>query len=169
MRMANGYDPAAFDIVREEFQERDQRDFREREFERERERPRREEERDLPDSLVEVMNDDSIVLTQEMVDAINDPMVRITRKGELTRRTGRDVIRRSGQFARSAILPRLPDKETNKKRKRKPSKYGKTLGKQIEKLKKKHPRTDVTKLMTKAHAATRKALGMKPKRKKRKK
>ena len=53
-----------------------------------------------------------------------------------------------------------------KPKKRKRSKYNRTLSKNIEMLKKKHPRTKVTALMTKAHAATRKALGM-PKRRKR--
>ena len=52
------------------------------------------------------------------------------------------------------------------KKKRKRSKYNRTLSKNIEMLKKKHPRTKVTALMTKAHAATRKALGMPKKRKK---
>ena len=51
-------------------------------------------------------------------------------------------------------------------KKRKRSKYNRTLSKNISMLKKKHPRTEVTALMTKAHAATRKALGMPKKRKK---
>ena len=55
--------------------------------------------------------------------------------------------------------------EASKPKKRKRSKYNKTLSKNIEMLKKKHPRTKVTALMTKAHAATRKALGMPKKRK----
>ena len=66
MRMVNGYDPAAFDIVRED-RERDTRDFRDREFERELERPRRQEERELPEALEEVANNDSIVLTPSIV------------------------------------------------------------------------------------------------------
>ena len=112
----------------------------------------------MPDALVEVMNDDSIVLTPEMVEAINDPMMRITRKGEITRRTGRDVIRRSNQFNRSSILPNLPDTQTSKKKKRKPSRYQQELGRQLKMLKKKHPRTAVIRLMKRAHRATRKAL-----------
>ena len=52
------------------------------------------------------------------------------------------------------------------KKKRKRSKYNRTLSKNISMLKKKHPRTEVTALMAKAHAATRKALGMPKKRKK---
>ena len=46
------------------------------------------------------------------------------------------------------------------KKKRKVSKYQKTFGKQLELLKKKHPRTDVTKLMDRAHTATRRVLKM---------
>ena len=157
MPMARGFDPAAFDIVREDFREIDTRDRPDRIPERERERPGREEERDLPDALVEVMNDDSIVLTPQMVEAINDPMMRMTRRGEISRRTGRDVIRRSGQFSRSAILPDLSTTQTTKKR-RKSSKYGKELGRQLKLLKKKHPRTPVIRLMKRAHRATRKAL-----------
>ena len=158
MPMARGFDPAAFDIVREDFREIDTRDRPDRIPERERERPPREEERDLPDALVEVMNDDSIVLTPQMVEAINDPEMRITKRGEITRRTGRDVIRRSGQFSRSAILPDLSTTQTTKKRRRKSSKYGKELGRQLKLLKKKHPRTPVIRLMKRAHRATRKAL-----------
>lgn len=54
--------------------------------------------------------------------------------------------------------------KTAAKKKRKVSKYGKTFGKELEMLKKKHPRTSVTKLMSKAHTATRKKLGMPRKR-----
>ena len=60
----------------------------------------------------------------------------------------------------------LADREMSKPKKRKRSKYNRELSKQIERMKKKHPRTKVTALMTKAHAATRKALGMPKRRKK---
>tara|TARA_B100000745_G_C20142719_1_gene391834 strand:+ start:1404 stop:1757 length:354 start_codon:yes stop_codon:yes gene_type:complete len=43
------------------------------------------------------------------------------------------------------------------KRKRKVSAYQKEFGRQLKKLKKKHPRTPVTRLMKRAHTATRKA------------
>ena len=165
MRMARGYDPAAFDIVREEYRDRDERDFRDREFERERERPERIEERDIPDrmppmpaALEEVVNNDSIVLTPEMVEVINDPMMRVSRRGEISRLNGRRMISRSGQFSRSALLPRLNEASTKTRRKRKPSKYQKELGKQLKILKKKHPRTPVIRLMKRAHRATKKAL-----------
>ena len=50
------------------------------------------------------------------------------------------------------------------KKKRKVSRYQKEFGKQMKKLKAKHPRTKVTSLMSKGHSATRKALGMKQRR-----
>lgn len=113
---------------------------------------------DVP-AMEQIVNDDSIVLTPEMVEIINDPMMRMTRNGEITRRTGRDVIRRSGQFARSAILPDLPGTQTRKRKKtRKASKYQKELGRQLKMLKKKHPRTKVINLMKRAHRLTKKAL-----------
>ena len=46
------------------------------------------------------------------------------------------------------------------KKKRKVSKYQKQFGKELKILKRKHPRTPVSKLMAKAHIAARKALGM---------
>lgn len=45
-----------------------------------------------------------------------------------------------------------------KPKRRKKSKYGRELGRQLKMLKKKHPRTAVTKLMKRAHRATKKAL-----------
>ena len=106
--------------------------------------------------LMEMTNDDSITLTPEMVKIINDPEMRMTRRGEVAKLTGRDVIRRSGQFSRQNLLPRFP--EAKSKAKRKVSKYQKEFGKQLKKLKAKRPRTPVTRLMKPAHAATRKAL-----------
>lgn len=110
-----------------------------------------------PDIILEaITNNDDIVLTPEMVEIINDPEMRVTRNGEVTRLTGRDVIRRSGQFSRANILPNLPMTKTKKKRK--VSKYQKEFGKQLKMLKAKHARTPVTKLMKRAHSATRKAM-----------
>lgn len=43
------------------------------------------------------------------------------------------------------------------KKARKPSAYNKEFSKQMKQLKKKHPRTPATKLMKKAHTATKKA------------
>ena len=73
------------------------------------------------------------------------------------RPSGRDVIRRSGQFSRANIMPRLRPIPKTRMVKRKVSAYSKEFGKQLKKLKAKHPRTPVTKLMKKAHVATRKA------------
>lgn len=61
----------------------------------------------------------------------------------------------------------LADREMNQKpKKRKRSKYNRELSKQLEKMKKKHPRTKQSALMSKAHAATRKVLGLPKRRKK---
>ena len=160
--MVSGYDPAAFDIVREEFREFDERDLPERE--RERELPERvredDRDRDLPRVLQEVINDEMITITEEMLPIINDPEIIVDRKGRPARKmrsmripTGRSTIRSSGQFSRANILPNLPTKK-----KRKVSKYQKEFGKQLKKLKVKHPRTKITQLMKRAHRATRKAL-----------
>ena len=160
--MVSGYDPAAFDIVREEFREFDERDLPERE--RERELPDRvredDRDRDLPrmsPALVEVINDEMITITPEMLPIINDPEIVVTARGQPARRlSGRNRIRSSGQFSRAAILPNLPGTRTKKKRK--VSKYQKEFGRQLKKLKAKHPRTQIKNLMKRAHSATRKAL-----------
>ena len=109
-------------------------------------------------AMEQIVNDDTVVLTPEMVEVINDPQMRLTRNGEIVRKTGRDVIRSSGQFSRANILPRLPDTTLKPKRRRKASKYQKELGRQLKLLKKKHPRTPVIRLMKRAHRATKKAL-----------
>lgn len=67
------------------------------------------------------------------------------RSRRTTRSTTRGMIRRT---ARRAYEP---------KKKRKVSAYQKEFGRQLKKLKKKHPRTPVTRLMKRAHAATRRA------------
>ena len=53
------------------------------------------------------------------------------------------------------------------KKKRKVSRYQKEFGRQMKRLKALHPRTKVTALMSKGHSATRKARGMKQKRRSR--
>jgi len=157
--MANGYDPAAFDIVREEYRDFDPRDLPEREYERELPERMREDDRDrdLPRALMEVINNDMITVTEEMLPIINDPDIIVDSRGRPARRvSGRDVIRSSGQFSRANIMPNLPGKRTKKKRK--VSTYQKEFGRQLKKLKAKHPRTKITRLMKRAHSATRKAL-----------
>ena len=53
----------------------------------------------------------------------------------------------------------LADREMNQKpKKRRKSKYQRELGRQLKMLKKKHPRTAITRLMKRAHRATKKAL-----------
>ena len=52
----------------------------------------------------------------------------------------------------------LAEREIMKPKKRKKSKYQKELGRQLKKLKVKHPRTKITALMKRAHRATKKAL-----------
>ena len=106
--------------------------------------------------MADIVNDDDITIDNEMVEVINDRKTKVV-DGTIMP-SGRDVIRRSGQFSRANILPNLPNSKTGPKRKRKPSKYGKELGKQLKMLKKKHPRTPVIRLMKRAHRATRKAL-----------
>ena len=51
----------------------------------------------------------------------------------------------------------LPD-SGSKPKKRKKSKYQRELGRQLKMLKAKHPRTAITRLMKRAHRATKKAL-----------
>lgn len=155
--MANGYDPAAFDIVREEYRDIDTRDLPEREGDRDMPDRVRDDDRDrdLPRVLQEVINNEMITITEEMLPIINDPDVIVDRKGRPARRmSGRDMIRSSGQFSRAAILPNLP----GAKKKRKVSKYQKEFGKQLKRLKQKHPRTKITNLMKRAHRATRKVM-----------
>ena len=60
-------------------------------------------------------------------------------------------------IADSATVVALNEKAT-KKVKRKVSKYQKEFGRQLKKLKKKHPRTKVQNLMKRAHRATKKLL-----------
>ena len=110
----------------------------------------------MPLALMEVINDPRIIITEEMIPIINDEEIVVTRNGQPAKKmSGRDVIRRSGQFSRSNILPDLPG---SKKKKRKVSKYQKEFGKQLKKLKAKHPRTKITQLMKRAHRATRKVM-----------
>lgn len=58
---------------------------------------------------------------------------------------------------RGSGLQRL-DPVLEPKKKRKVSKYQREFGKQLKALKRKHPRTPVTRLMKRAHRATRKKM-----------
>lgn len=55
-------------------------------------------------------------------------------------------------------LPSKQKRAQNPKRKRTVSKYQKAFGKHLKALKKKHPRTNVSSLMKKAHRLTKKEL-----------
>ena len=115
------------------------------------------------EALEMIINDDEVTLSPELVEVINNPEMRMTRNGDIAKKitkiSGRDVIRRSGQFSLGNILPDLPSEKTPKrKKKRKTSKYQREFGKQMKALIAKHPRTKVTQLMKRAHRATKKAL-----------
>ena len=173
--MANGYDPGAFDVVREEYEDRreaPERPERDRDLpERVREDDRDRDEARLADDLQKELDklDDMSAeeafldlsdMALEMEDQrLENALAKISRSRprqvQRRRSVGRRTIRRSGQFSRSNILPNI---RTPAKKKRKVSKYQKEFGKQLKKLKAKHTRTPITKLMKRAHTATRKAM-----------
>lgn len=82
------------------------------------------------DRLASVVNDPSIQVAPEMVEIINDPNIVMTKSGEVVRSSpnGRETIRRSGQFSRQNLLPRLPG---NSKRARKKTKTDKNMSKAL--------------------------------------
>ena len=106
------------------------------------ERKRQQEARQMTteDTIRDMVNDPLITLTQDMLPIINDPSILMDR--------GMNLVK--NQFAQFVPI--------EEKKKKKVSKYQKELGRQLKLLKKKHPRIPITRLMKKAHAATRKAL-----------
>lgn len=83
------------------------------------------------DAMLTLVNDDDITLSAEEVAVVNDKTLRMMPNGEVvTRRppSGRDIIRRSGQFSRQNLLPRLPG---NSKRTRKKTKTDKNMSKAL--------------------------------------
>ena len=68
-----------------------------------------------------------------------------------------DLVRSAGGST-SLMTSASADVPEPKPKRRKRSKYNRELSRQIKMLKKKHPRTAVTKLMKRAHRATKKAL-----------
>lgn len=109
------------------------------------------------EALAEVINNPDIVIDERLKNLINAPTVGMNPlTGEIGRidegfGDSRSLdLSRSMQFDRQNLLPA--------KKKRKVSKYQKEFGRQLKLLKKKHPRTPVTKLMKRAHTATRKAM-----------
>lgn len=97
--------------------------------------------------ITNMVNDPMIKLSPEMVDIVNDDRIMMSPNGQLM-----SAI----DFGSSAMKLGIP--VTNGKKKRKVSKYQKLLGKNLKLLKKKHPRTSITKLMKKAHLMTKRAL-----------
>lgn len=72
------------------------------------------------DAMLVLVNDDDITLSAEEVGVVNDKTLRMMPNGEVvTRRppSGRDIIRRSGQFSPQSLIPNLPSatKRTRKK------------------------------------------------------
>ena len=67
---------------------------------------------------------------------------------------------RSANGGNTSLMTSAPGAEMPepKPKRRKRSKYSRELGRQLKMLKKKHPRTAITKLMKRAHSLTRKAL-----------
>lgn len=113
------------------------------------------------EALAEVINNPNITIDERLRNLINSPTVGmdpVTGQigpiedgfGDARNRASIDAMQMARQFERQNVLP--------PKKKRKVSKYQKEFGRQLKLLKKKHPRTAVTKLMKRAHAATRKAL-----------
>ena len=70
-----------------------------------------------------------------------------------------DLVR-SANGESTSLMTSAPNAEMPepKPKKRKKSKYQRELGRQLKMLKQKHPRTAITRLMKRAHRATKKAL-----------
>lgn len=86
------------------------------------------------------------MLEKTLLDSGLDPDIAKT----LSRAGCESLIKPAGARVRSKVKSKL------KKSKRKVSGYQREVGRQLKALKKKHPRTDVTRLMKKAHRAAKK-------------
>jgi hypothetical protein len=90
------------------------------EIRRERELARRDREDDMRRAAAEAARLEETKVeelqTKDLVEAINNPLLEVTPDGRISSRrvmrssSGRDVIRRSGQFSRANIMPPLPKK-----------------------------------------------------------
>ena len=69
-----------------------------------------------------------------------------------------DLVRSANGGNSLMTSPAMAETPEPKPKKRKRSKYQKELGRQLKLLKKKHPRTAITRLMKRAHRLTKKAL-----------
>ena len=77
--------------------------------------------------MMAMVNDPNFVMTDDMVDMINDPDTMLVSNGsEMMKINGRNVMRRSGQFRRDKLLPR-----TNGKRARTKTKTDKLMSKAL--------------------------------------
>jgi len=73
------------------------------------------------------------------------------------RPASRELMRRARGHTKKGMIRATARRAYEPKKKRKVSAYQREFGRQLKKLKKKHPRTPVTKLMKRAHAATKRA------------
>ena len=69
-----------------------------------------------------------------------------------------DLVRSANGGNSLMTSPAMAVTPDPKPKRRKRSKYQRELGRQLKMLKKKHPRTAITKLMKRAHRLTKKAL-----------
>lgn len=91
---------------------------------------------------------DALALLQEAFEEIDETVS--NRKLPVREQIRRRKARRSSPQARSLV-------RGASKPRRRVSAYQKEFGRQLKKLKKKHPRTPTSKLMKRAHAATKRA------------
>lgn len=107
------YRPREDSFAEREFRERamDQREADERRNRNQEFIEQAELERER-EAVREVVNNPNITLDSSMIAAVNDPKVEMMPNGRMT-------IRRSGQFSRQNLLPRLPAKTKRTRKKTK--------------------------------------------------
>ena len=89
-------------------------------------------------ALMDVTNDDSIQLSADDVKMINDPMTRLMSNGDIVRKTGRDIIRSSGQFSRGNLLMGIDVSPRTRKKTSTDKKMSKALRLANERFRKKN-------------------------------
>ena len=104
-------------------------------------------------------NSISLRTLHDLAEDIHEALDREGYWDEEPSRSERVAGRRRGRRSTTRGMVRLTARRAYepRKKKRKVSGYQKEFGRQLKKLKKKHPRTPISKLMKKAHAATRRA------------
>lgn len=94
------------------------------------------------EALMTIANDDNVQLSADMVKMINDPELRLMSNGDIVRKTGRDIIRESGQFSRVNLVSRLPSGVSPSRKTRKKTNTDKKMSKALrlanEKFRKKN-------------------------------